>query len=363
MAKTGVISASLRTEPHSAQSANSQPESNDAFVELHGFVFGDGESLASLKLHYRTLGTPRRDTSGAIANGVLLLHGTAGSAADLAQAAFFDALYGAGEPLDLSRYFLVIPDAIGAGDSSKPSDGLRTNFPHYGYKDQVRAQHLLLESLGIKHLKLVLGTSMGGMQTWLWGEMFPNDMDCLVAIASTPAAISGRNMIWREIISQAIRGDPAWKNGDYPKDSPPKNWIKVVIPLSAIMTGSAGQFQKQAPTRETAIDLVGKLEADGEAYDANDLLYAFESSADYDPAPKLNAITKPMLTINFADDLTNPPEHLHLPTASNYTQVMFPGGPASYGHMTLVHPAVWASALGSFLQRFPPEALTSVAID
>jgi homoserine O-acetyltransferase len=322
MSKTKVISASLRTEPRSAQAASSQPKPNDAFVELDDFVFGDGGNLASLKLHYLTLGTPRRDASGAIANGVLLLHGTAGSAADLAQAAFFDALYGAGEPLDLNRYFLVIPDAIGAGDSSKPSDGLRANFPHYGYKDQVRAQHLLLEKIGIKHLKLVLGTSMGGMQTWLWGEMFPSDVDCLVAIASTPAAISGRNMIWREMISQAIRSDPAWKNGDYPKDAPPKNWIKAVIPLSAIMTGSAGQFQKQAPTRETAIDLVGKLEADGEACDANDMLYAFESSADYDPAPKLNATVKPMLTINFADDLTNPPEHLHLPTASNYTEVM-----------------------------------------
>ena len=199
---------------------------------------------------------------------------------------------------------------------------------------------------------------MAGMQTWLWGEMFPSDMDCLVAIASTPAAISGRNMIWREMISQAIRSDPAWKNGDYPKDAPPKNWIKMAIPLSAIMTGSAEQLQKQAPTRETAIDLVGKLEADGEAYDANDMLYAFESSADYDPAPKLNAIIKPMLTINFADDLTNPPEHLHLPTAANYTDVMFPAGPASYGHMTIAHPAVWASALGSFLQRLP-RALTS----
>jgi homoserine O-acetyltransferase/O-succinyltransferase len=171
----------------------------------------------------------------------------------------------------------VIPDAIGAGDSSKPSDGLRTHFPRYGYKDQVRAQHLLLEKIGITHLKLLLGTSMGGMQTWLWGEMFPNDMDCLAAIASTPAAISGKNMIWREMISQAIRSDPAWRNGDYSKDSPPRNWIKAAIPLSAIMTGSAEQLQKQAPTRQTAIDLVGKLEADGETYDANDMFYAFES--------------------------------------------------------------------------------------
>jgi homoserine O-acetyltransferase/O-succinyltransferase len=346
---TPAASATPQVSPQAADS----PKPNDAFVDIHDFVFDDGESLASLKLHYLTLGTPRRDASGAITNGVLLLHGTAGSAADLVQANFFDALYGAGEPLDLSRYFLVIPDVIGAGDSSKPSDGLHAHFPRYGYKDQVRAQHLLLEKMGIRRLKLVLGTSMGGMQTWLWAEMFPNDMDGLVAIASTPAAISGRNMIWREMVSQAIRGDPAWKNGDYPKDSPPKIWIKTAIPLSAIMTGSSEQLQKQAPTRETAIDLVDKMEASGEAYDANDFLYAFESSADYDPAPMLSAIIKPMLTINFADDLTNPPEHLHLPTASNYTEVTFPAGPASYGHMTLAHPAVWAPALQSFLQRLP----------
>jgi homoserine O-acetyltransferase/O-succinyltransferase len=207
MPKTEVLSASVRSEQHSARPANPPPKPNDGFIDLHDFVFGDGDNLASLKLHYLTLGTPRRDATGAIANGVLLLHGTAGSAADFAQIAFFDALYGAGEPLDLSYYYLVFPDAIGAGDSSKPSDGLGAHFPHYGYKDQVRAQHLLLERIGIKHLKLVLGTSMGGMQTWLWGEMFPNDMDCLVAIASTPAAISGRNMMWREMISQATRDD------------------------------------------------------------------------------------------------------------------------------------------------------------
>jgi homoserine acetyltransferase len=199
------------------------------------------------------LGTPSRDASGAVINGVLLLHGTAGSAADLAQPAFFNTLYGAGEPLDLNRYFLVIPDAIGAGDSSKPSDGLQARFPHYSYNDQVRAQHLLLERIGIKHLKLVLGTSME------------------------------------------------------------------------------------------------------ETYDANDSLYDFESSADYDPAPKLNAIIKPMLNVNFADDLTNPPELLRLPTATNYFAVMFPAGPDSYGHMTLAHPAVRASALQSFLQHPPHE--------
>jgi homoserine O-acetyltransferase/O-succinyltransferase len=345
--------AAAVAQPVGTDAANSRPKPNDAFVDIHDFVFGDGEKLPSLKLHYLTLGTPRRDASGAITNGVLLLHGTAGSAADLVTADFFGALYGAGEPLDLSRYFLVIPDAIGAGDSSKPSDGLHAHFPHYGYKDQVRADHQMLGQIGIKHLTLVLGTSMGGMQTWLWGEMFPNDMDCLVALASTPAAISGRNMIWREMVSQAIRDDPAWKNGDYPKDSPPRDWINAVIPLSAIMTGSAEQLQKHGPTRKTAIALIENLEVSGESYDANDMLYSFESSADYDPAPNLRVINKPMLTINFADDLTNPPQFLNLPTASNYTAVMIPGGPDSFGHMTIAHPAVWASALQSFLMRLP----------
>jgi homoserine O-acetyltransferase len=362
MSKSVAIPSSFGIERPANPAASLQLSPTDAFVELRELVFGNGEKVASLQLHYLTLGRPHRDLNGAITNGVLLLHGTAGSAVDLVQASFFDALYGPGEPLDLSRYFLVIPDAIGAGKSSKPSDGLQSKFPRYGYKDQVQAQRLLLEKIGIKHPKLVLGTSMGGMQTWLWGEMFPNDMDCLVAIASTPAAISGRNMIWREMISRAIRSDPSWNNGNYPKDLPPKNWIKTVVRLSAIMTGSAGQLQKQAPTRETAIDFVTTLEADGESYDANDMLYAFESSADYDPEPMLNMIIKPMLTINFADDLTNPPEHLNLPTASNYTEVMFPPGPISYGHMNLAHPAVWASALGSFLQCLAP-VLTGVAIN
>jgi homoserine O-acetyltransferase len=352
--------AAASTQRVRTPAADSQPKPND--VVVHDFVFGDGESLASLKVHYLTLGKPRRDASGAITNGVLLLHGTAGSSADLVTAYFFDALYGAGEPLDLSRYFLVIPDVIGAGDSSKPSDGLGAHFPRYGYKDQVRAQHQMLEQMGIKHLKLVLGTSMGGMQTWLWAEMYPNDMDGLVAIATTPAAISGRNMVWREMVSQAIRGDPAWQNGNYSKSSPPRNWINAVIPLSAIMTGSAEQLQVQGPTRATAIGLVENMETKGEAYDANDMLYVFESSADYDPAPNLQVIAKPMLTINFADDLTNPPEFLHMPTASNYTSVLIPAGPDSYGHMNIAHPAVWASALQSFLERSPLPVAANVEV-
>jgi homoserine O-acetyltransferase len=338
----------------SPQAGNAYPKPNGGVIEVHDFVFSDGESLPSLKLHYLILGTPRRDASGAITNAALLLPGTGSSAADLTQPAFFDALYGTGEPLDLSRYFLVFPDVIGMGDSSKPSDGLRAHFPHYGYIDLVQAEHLMLSQIGIKHLKLVLGTSMGGMQTWLWGEVFPNDMDALVVISTTPAEISGRNMIWREMAIKAIRSDPAWKNGNYSKDSPPKDWLETVLSVSAIMEGTAAQLQKKGPTREAAIDFIDKMVVSGiKTYDANDILYAFESSADYDPAPNLIAIIKPMLIINFEDDLINPPELLHLPTTSNFTKVMFPAGPASYGHMTLAHPAVWASALQSFLQGLP----------
>jgi homoserine O-acetyltransferase len=354
LAPTLAMSASAAAPQVITQAANSQSKPKDALVDIHDFVFGDGERLPSLKLHYLTLGTPRRDASGAIINTVLMLPGTGSSSADFVRPAFFDALYGAGEPLDLDRYFLVMPDVIGMGNSSKPSDGLQSHFPHYGYIDLVRAEHLMLSRIGIKHLKLVLGTSKGGMQAWLWGEMFPNDMDALVAISSTPAEISGRNMIWREMIIQDIRSDPAWKNGDYPKDSPPKEWLEPVLSLSAIMEGTADQLQKRAPTRKTAMDLVDKMGVSGgETYDADDILYDFESSADYDPAQNLSAIIKPMLTINFEDDLINPPELLHLPTAPNFTKVMFPAGPDSYGHMTLAHPAVWASALQSFLQGLP----------
>jgi len=288
MLKTEVISAPLRTKPHSAPSANSQPKPNN----------GDQEIIKRFPVGYYPL-HPNVSLN-----------------------------------FQMNRFW-------GWANEKQMLEELRAAGTRIkSYDDWTREMFDLSDK---------------ALQTWLWGEMFPNDMDWLVAIASTPAAISGRNMIWREMIIQAIRSDPAWKNGDYPKDSPPKNWIKAAIPLSSIMTGSAEQLQKQAPTRETAIDLVDKLEASGEAYDANDFLYAFESSADYDPAPKLSEITKPMLTINFANDLTNPPEHLHLPTASNYVEVMIPAGSAAYGHMTLAHPAVWASALGSFLERFPHE--------
>ena len=328
-----------------------EPQAGD--VEFQNYAFSDGQTLPSLKLHYVTLGTPRRDASGAVTNAVLLLHGTTGTAEALLKPRFLQSLYGPGEPLDTGRFFLVVPDGIGVGGSSKPSDGLHAHFPRYGYIDQVHSQHALLERLGVKHLKLVLGTSMGGMQTFLWAETYPQDADAFVPIAATPAQISGRNEVWREMIAQAIHDDPDWKGGDYPKDHPPQDWIRAAMPLFSIMTSNAEVMQKEAPTRKDAVALVDKLEADAKARDANDFLYQFESSYDYDPAPRLGAISKPVLTINFADDLLNPPELLHLPTASKYTKVMIPVGAPTYGHETLAHPEVWAPALQAFLGKLP----------
>ncbi len=319
-------------------------------VELRNFQFDDGETLAVMKLHYRTLGTPVRDNAGQIINAVLLLHGTTGSADTMLASSYEQALYSSGKPLDARRCFIVIPDGIGAGGSSKPSDRLHAHFPHYGYNDQVRAQHDMLAAIGITHLKLVLGTSMGGMQTWLWGEAYPRDVDALAAIASTPAAISGRNMMWRAMIADAIRNDPDWHGGDYPPEKPPHAWKSMALPLFAVMTENAEQLQKKGPTRLKATALVNDIADRGAKIDANDFLYIFESSADYDPSPRLATIEKPMLTINFADDLLNPPELLGLPGAPNLTKVMLPGG---YGHQTLTHPDLWAPALMSFLDQVP----------
>ena len=328
-------------------------KSGDGSIVEHDVSLANGETMPTLKLHYRTLGSPVRDAAGSITNAILLLHGTTGSADTLLARSFADALYGPGQPLDSSAFFLVIPDGIGAGASSKPSDGQHGRFPHYGYRDQVRAQHDLLAALGVKHVKLVLGTSMGGMQTWLWGEIYPNDMDGLVAIASTPAEISGRNKLWREMIGQAIRSDPNWNDGDYANEKPPRAWGNFAFPLFSIMTENAEQLQAQAPTGAKSAVLLRSLEGRGMNADASDFLYTFESSADYDPAPRLGEIVKPMLTINFADDLLNPPALLNLPNGRNLTAVMLPGGVGSYGHQTLTHAALWAPALTSFLETLP----------
>ena len=272
------------------------------------FKFRSGESLAELKLHYRTLGTPQRDAQGRVTNAVLILHGTGGTGAQFLSPQFANELYGAGQPLDVAKYFVILPDGIGHGKSSKPSDGMHAKFPSYDYDDMVAAHHLLLtRGLGVEHLRLIFGTSMGCMHSFVWGETYPDFMDALMPLASNPVEIAGRNRIWRRMAMDAIRDDPEWLGGEY--KTQPVRALNTAEDL-LLLAGSAPLFwQKQAPTRDTADKFYAdRLKAAVARLDANDLLYQLDSSREYNPAPKLETIKAPLVAINSADDFINPPE-------------------------------------------------------
>ena len=276
------------------------PVPKEGNAVLRDFRFHTGEVLAELKLSYRSVGEPSGEP-------VLVLHGTAGSAASMLTPSFAGELFGAGQPLDASRYYIILPDALGAGKSAKPSDGLRAKFPAYNYDDMVLAQYrLVTEVLGIKHLRLVMGNSMGGMHSWLWGVNYPDFMDALAPMASQPTAMSSRNWMMRRLIIDTIRNDPAWLSGNY---SAQPQAIKAASVFFGIATiGGTLAYQQMAPTRAAADKLLNdRLNAPFTA-DANDFLYQWESSADYDPAPKLESIRAALLVINSADDERNPPE-------------------------------------------------------
>ena len=331
------------------------PAATDGDVVVRDFRFADGSVLPELRLHYEALGTPRRDSSGAITNAVMLLHGTTGTGRQFLAPADVRDLYGPGKPLDASRFFLILPDGIGAGGSSKPSDGLKARFPHYGYGDQVEAQRRLLEEgLGVHHLALLLGTSMGGMQAWLWAERHPDMMDGTVTIAATPAPVAGRNMMWRDMVTGAIRSDPEFHGGDYPAQ--PQRW-RAVLPLFTIMTGDARHLQSEGATRDAVTALDAKLVEAGARIDADDYLYSFESSRDYDPSGQLDRIDKPLLAVNFGDDLLNPAELGLTEAAMTHVKggkaLLVAAGPDTFGHQTLGHPEVWGPALADFMARLP----------
>lgn len=328
------------------------PNQREADFVLRDFRFSSGESLAELRLHYLTLGTPKRNAAGGITNGVLLLHGTSGSSRTWLTPTLANELFAKGQPLDASEYFLIIPDAIGAGGSSKPSDGLRGKFPHYRYRDIVEAHYrLLTEELAIRHLRLVLGTSMGGMQTWMWGEMYPDFMDGLVPLASQPIALSGRNWITRRIRIEAIRNDPDWNGGNYDKN--PTRYI-YTLPLASLMTESVVRLQEMAPTREAADELYKKLVEDARRNDANNQLYAIEAVMDYDPSKDLEKIRARLLAINFADDALNPPELGVLEPATKRIpkakHVVIPAAPETHGHFTYMRAALWKPYLLEFMK-------------
>ena len=278
---------------------------------LEDFNFGSGDTIPQLRLHYQTLGTLRPSEDGKTTNAVLIMHGTGGSSEQFLSAQFAGELFNPGQLLDAQRYFIILRDGIGHGRSSKPSNsGLGGRFPRYRYGDMVRADHrLLTEHLGVAHLRLAMGTSMGGMQSWLWGEAHPGFMDALMPLASLPVQISGRNRMWRKMAMDAIRADPAWNGGDYAPGQQPRAGLTTALDMLTLMSSSPLQYQAEAPTRDAADSfLEGKIQNGLGSTDANDLLFALDASFDYDPRPDLHKITAPLIAVNTADDQINPPE-------------------------------------------------------
>ncbi|MGZ3494897.1 MAG: alpha/beta fold hydrolase [Thermodesulfobacteriota bacterium] len=331
------------------------PNREDSIFVARNFKFQSGETLSELKLAYTTLGVPKRDSSGNIINAVLLLHGTTGTGANWLAPPLAEALFREGQPLDAGKYYLILADSIGLGRSAKPSDGLKAKFPHYGYHDMVEAQYrLVTEGLGVKHLRLVLGTSMGGMHTWLWAQRYPEMMDGAVAIACQPTQISGRNLLWRRVIIETIRNDPDWNGGNY--TTPPTRFV-FAVPIFTIMVDSATHLQEVGPTREKASAYYDQVVQSAKRLDANDFLYRWEASADYNPQPDLEKIRARFLAINFADDLLNPAElkvmEREMPRVTKGSHMLIPVGERSLGHQNLSRGAVWGPYVAEFLKQLP----------
>ena len=289
-----------------AQRGGPRPGVTEADFVMKDFTFTDGSTLPELKIHYATLGKPRKEADGKVHNAVIILHGTTGSGTGFMGASYGGLLFNHGQLLDTATHYIILPDGIGTGKSSKPSDGLHAKFPKYGYEDMVTAQYrLVTEGLGLNHLLLVMGTSMGCMHSWMWGERYPDFMDGLVPLACAPTQIAGRNRIMRQFIANAIRNDPAWNNGDY--TTPPVWGLRAATEMLFMMQSVPMQQSKQYPTRDAAEKFADDyIERQVHTIDANDFLFQFEASRDYDPSAKLESIKVPVLAINSADDQVNP---------------------------------------------------------
>ena len=323
---------------------------------VRNFAFASGETLPELRLHYRTLGRARRDANGVVRNAVLIMHGTTGAGSQFLSPVFANELYGAGQPLDTTVHYIVLPDGIGHGLSSRPSEGLHAKFPRYNYDDMVAAhQRLLTEKLGVTHLRLVMGTSMGGMHSWVWAEKYPDFMDGVVPLASVPTQIAGRNRMIRRMAMDDIRNDPQWKNGEY--TSPPPG-LRSALQLLYMMTSAPLVQHREAPTRDSADAIINRfLDARMRTSDANDFLYAFDASRDYDPEPMLARIKAPVLAINSADDQVNPPElgiaERLISRVPRGRFILLPITPATRGHGTHTVAAVWKAPFAAFLDSLP----------
>ncbi len=337
-----------------AQQRNLPPAGNEGDYVTHDFHFKSGETLPELRLHYAVLGAPVRDARGRVTNAVLLLHGTSGSGAQFLLPQFAGVLFGPGQLLDVTRYYVILVDNIGHGKSSKPSDGLHARFPQYDYDDMVTLQHELLEKgLGVNHLRLILGTSMGCMHSFVWGETFPDFMDALMPLACQPVAIAGRNRIWRKMIMDAIRDDPEWKGGEY--TSQPRAAMEVAAAMFQIAAGSALQMQKNFPTREATDKAEDEFaERFIAGHDATDLLYALNASRDYDPSLQLERISAQVMFVNSADDFINPPElgiaEREIKRVKKGRFVLLPIGDQTHGHGTHTWAVAWQQYLDELLK-------------
>ena len=329
------------------------PTPTEGDYTIRDFKFASGETLPELRIHYRTLGKIDKDAQGKTRNAVLIMHGTTGSGAQFIRPEFAGELFGKDQPLDATKFFVVLPDGIGHGKSSKPSDALHAKFPRYGYIDMVEAQYrLLIDGLGVNHARLVMGTSMGGMHTWVWGESHPEFMDALMPLASLPTQISGRNRAWRRIIIDAIRNDPAWNSGEY-KTQPPS--LRTAAEMLWFMSSNPDLRQKEAPTLAKTDEVLDKfVEQIVKADDANDVLYALEASHDYDPGSSLEKIRAPLLAINSADDLINPPElgilEREIKRVPHGRAMVIPLSDKTRGHGSHTIAALWKDELVQLLK-------------
>jgi homoserine O-acetyltransferase len=333
-------------------STAAQPAEGEAVFK--DFRFTSGETLRELRMHYRTYGAPRKDAKGIVRNAVLIMHGTGGTGGQFSGRNFAGELFGPGQPLDAAKYYIILPDDIGHGRSSKPSDGLRAKFPRYGYVDMVEAEYrLVTEGLGINHLRLVMGTSMGGMHTWLWGSRYPDFMDALMPLASLPTQIAGRNRAWRRVVIDAIRHDPEWKNGEY--TTQPQS-LRTAAQMLWLVGSNPILRQAQAPTLADADRVLDEYVKNYlRTGDANDILYALEASRDYDPGPGLEKIKAPLVAVNSADDIINPPElqilEREIKRISRGRAVILPLSQRTSGHGTHTLAALWKQHLEALLRE------------
>jgi homoserine O-acetyltransferase len=357
------MTAVLRGNAASVSAAVTQTQSASALppVTRHDFVvkdfkFQNGQALPEVRIHYRTMGTPARDAAGRIRNAVLVLHGSSGDAGQVLAPSFTEPLMSAGAPFDAARHYMIFPDNLGNGSSTKPSDGLRARFPNYGYADMIELQRLLvMNHLGIERLRAIVGISMGAMHAWMWGVKYPAAMDALIPVAALPTPIQGRNLLWRTILTNAIRTDPEWNNGNYTK--PPRGFLSI-MPMFDMLVQSPARLAETIRTRDAAKAHVNEVvEETLDEDDANNILYRFEASFDYNIEHDLHRIEAPLLAILFEDDELNPPTvgdiRETIARVKNGRLALVPASAETEGHRTQVKASVWREHVARFVAQLP----------